>query len=152
MVEGRMVNLRAIVLRLINKCTYGVIDNMQNNFCLALCFVGEFWLCSERHGFADARAISVTSQVKDGDSPISLILTETLLGLDAVFHGEESENFLGSPLTLQIWLMERLDMITRPIAGNYGPSSFLNRTVIKTKCQIESDWVKFLSKKSNASI
>ena len=152
MVEGRMVNLHAIVLRLINKCTYGVIDNMQNNFCLALCFVGEFWLCSERHGFADARAINVTSQVKDGDSLVSLILTETLLGLDVVFHGGESENFLGSPLTLQIWLMERLDMITRPTAGNYGPSSFLSRTVIKTKCQIESDWVKFLSKKSNASI
>ena len=28
MVEGHMVNLHAIVSRLINKCTYGVIDNM----------------------------------------------------------------------------------------------------------------------------
>ena len=92
------------------------------------------------------------SQIKDGDNLVSLILAKALLGLNAIFHGGESQNFLGSPLTLQIWLMERLDMITRPTAGNYGPSSFLNRTVIKTKCQIESDWVKFLSKKSNASI
>ena len=63
-------------------------------------------LCSRRHGFVDARAISVMSQIKDGDNPVSLILVETLLGLDVVFHGEESQNFLGSTLALQIWLME----------------------------------------------
>ena len=56
--------------------------------------------------FVDARAISVVSQIKDGDNPISLILVETLLGLDTVFHGGKSPNFLGSPLALQIWLME----------------------------------------------
>ena len=61
MVEGHMVNLRAIVSRLINKCTYGVTDNMQKIFGLALCFVREFLLCSRRHGFTDARAISVVS-------------------------------------------------------------------------------------------
>ena len=152
MVEGNMVNLHAIVSRLISKHTYGVIDNMQKNFGLALCFMGEFLLCSIRHGFVDARAISVVSQIKDGDNLVSLILAETLLGLDVVFHGGESQNFLRSPLTLQIWLMERLDMIVRPTTGNYGPSNFLSRTVIKTKCQTESDWVKFLNEKSSASI
>ena len=43
-------------------------------------------------------------------------------------------------------------MIARPTVANYGPSSFLSRTVIKIECQIESDWVKFLNKKSSASI
>ena len=106
MVEGHMVNLRAIVSRLINKCTYRMTNNMQKIFGLALCFVGEFLLCFERHGFADAQAMGVVSQIKDGDNLVSLILAETLLGLDIVFHGGESQNFLGSPLTLQIWLME----------------------------------------------
>jgi len=92
------------------------------------------------------------SQIKDGDNPVSLILAEMLLGLDSIFHGGESQNFLDNPLTLQIWLMERLDMITRPIVGNYSPSIFLSRTVIKTECQTKSDWVKFLNKKSSASI
>ena len=46
------------------------------------------------------------NQIKDGDNPISLILAKTLLGLDVVFHGGETQNFLGSPLTLQIWLMK----------------------------------------------
>ena len=91
------------------------------------------------HSFADARAISVISQIKEADNLVSLILVETLLGLDSVFHGEESQNFLRSPLTLQIWLMERLDMIARPTIGNYGPDSFHSRTVIKTECQTESD-------------
>ena len=68
--------------------------------------VGKLFLCSGRRGFVDAQAISVMNQIKDGDNPISLILAETLLGLDVVFHGGETQNFLGSPLTLQIWLME----------------------------------------------
>ena len=68
--------------------------------------MGEFLLCFGRHSFTDARAISVVSQIKNGDNPVSLILVETLLGLDAIFHGGESQNFLGSPLILQIWLME----------------------------------------------
>ena len=92
------------------------------------------------------------NQIKDGDNPVSLVLAETRLGLDVVFHGGESQNFLGSPLTLQIWLMERLDMIAKPNTGNYGPSSFLSRAIIKTECQTESDWVKFLDKKSSTSI
>ena len=50
--------------------------------------------------FANAGAISVVSQIKDGDNPVSLILADTFLGLDAVFHGGETQKFLGSPLTL----------------------------------------------------
>ena len=73
---------------------------------LALCIVGKFLLCSRSRGFMDARAISVVTQIKDGDNPVSLILAETLLELDAIFHGGETWNFLGSPLTLQIWMME----------------------------------------------
>ena len=43
-------------------------------------------------------------------------------------------------------------MIAKPTTSNYGPSSFLSRAIIKTKCQTESDWVKFLDKKSSTSI
>ena len=43
-------------------------------------------------------------------------------------------------------------MIAMPTTSNYGPSSFLSRIVIKTECQTESDQVKFLNKKSCASI
>ena len=66
--------------------------------------VGKLLICFGRHGFVDAGAISVVNQIKDGDNTISLILVEILLGLDAKFHGGETQNFLGSPLTLQIWL------------------------------------------------
>ena len=43
-------------------------------------------------------------------------------------------------------------MIAKPTTDNYGSSSFLNRAIINIKCQTESDWVKFLDKKSNTSI
>ena len=138
MIKGHMVNLHAIISQLIDKHTYGVTDNMQKNFGLALCTVGELLLCFGRRGFVDARAISVVNQIKDGDNPVSLIFAKNLLRLDAVFHGGETQNFLGSPLTLQIWLMEQLDMIVKPITSNYGPSSFFSRAVIKTECQTES--------------
>ena len=54
MIEGHMVNLRAIISQMIDKRTYGVTDNMQKNFGLALCFVGELLHCSGRHSFMDA--------------------------------------------------------------------------------------------------
>ncbi|KAL0001380.1 hypothetical protein SO802_015161 [Lithocarpus litseifolius] len=152
MIEGHMVNLCAIISRMIDKRTYGVTENMQKKFGLALCFIGKLLLCFGRRGFVDARAISLVNQIKDGDNLVSLILIETLLELYAIFHGGESQNFLGSPLTLQIWLMERLDMIAKPTSSNYGPSSFLSKTVIKTECQTEGDWVKFLNKKSSTLI
>ena len=52
--------------------------------------MGKFLLCSGMHSFANARAISVVSQIKEADNLVSLILVETLLGLDSVFHGGES--------------------------------------------------------------
>ena len=60
-IEGHIVNLHGIISRLIDKRTYGVIDNMQKNFVLTLCMVGKILLCSGRRGFVDARAISVVN-------------------------------------------------------------------------------------------
>ena len=55
--------------------------------------MGELLLCFGRHSFVDARVIIVVNQVKDGDNLVSLILVETLLGMDVVFHGGETQNF-----------------------------------------------------------
>ena len=100
----------------------------------------------------DAQAIGVVSQIKYGDNPIPLILAEPLLRLDSVFHGGKSQNFLVSLLVLQVWLMERLDIIAMPSITDYGPSNFLSTIVLKTECQTKSDWVKLLNKKYNVSI
>ena len=43
MVEGHMVNHHAIVFRLINKCTYGVTDNMQKVFWLGPMLCGRIF-------------------------------------------------------------------------------------------------------------
>ena len=44
------------------------------------------------------------------------------------------------------------DMTATPTVADYGPSNFLSRTILKIECQTESDWVKFLNKKSSVSI
>ena len=90
MIEGHMVNLHAIISRLIDKRTYGVTDNMKKNFSLALCMVGKLLFCFGRHSFVDAQAISIVNQIRDGDNPDSLIWAETLLGLDVVFDSGET--------------------------------------------------------------
>ena len=59
--------------------------------------MGKILLCSGRHDFADAGAISVVSQIKDGDNPVSLILAERILGYNSVFVVESHKTFLGVP-------------------------------------------------------
>jgi len=54
MIEVHMVNLHAVVKRLIDKNTHGLSNNMQVFLGLSLCFMGEFLLCSRRPGFVDA--------------------------------------------------------------------------------------------------
>ena len=53
--------------------------------------MGVFLLCFGRPSFVDARAIGIVGQVRDGDNPASLILEETLSGLESVFLGGESQ-------------------------------------------------------------
>ena len=84
------MNLRAVLSRLINKRTHGVTDNVQKNFGFALCFVGNFLLCSRRPSFVDVQVIGIADKTKDGDNPASLTLAETLLRLDSVFLNGES--------------------------------------------------------------
>ena len=43
-------------------------------------------------------------------------------------------------------------MIATPTITNYGPRNFHSRAILKTECQIDSNWVKFLNKKSSVSI
>ena len=86
-----MVNLHAAVTRLIHRRTHGMYDNMQKNFGLALCFMGEFLLCSGRPCYVDAQAILIVGHVKGGDNLASLIMAATLLWLEFVFLGGESQ-------------------------------------------------------------
>ena len=49
----------------------------------------------------DARIFSIMEQLEAGASPFSLILAETLAGLDSFKNGD-SPNLRGSPLLLQV--------------------------------------------------
>lgn len=84
--------------------------------------------------------MGIIKQMKDGDSLVPLILVETILGLDSTYL-EESHQFRGSPLNLQIWLdvANMVDGENEYIAppssssSSYGRSNFLSKSVSKTK-------------------
>ncbi|KAL7214355.1 hypothetical protein ACSBR1_026713 [Camellia fascicularis] len=56
------------------------------------------------------RLIEVTQGLKEGKCCIGLALVETLMDLDA-FHRGETTHFTGSPLLLQVWLMDKLRVV-----------------------------------------
>ncbi|XP_028062310.1 uncharacterized protein LOC114265690 [Camellia sinensis] len=56
------------------------------------------------------RLIEVAQRLKEGQSCIGLALAETIMSLDA-FHWRETSWFAGSPLLLQVWLMDKLKVV-----------------------------------------
>ncbi|KAL7234489.1 hypothetical protein ACSBR1_017989 [Camellia fascicularis] len=56
-------------------------------------------------GGASIRLIEVAQDLKEGKSCIGLALAETLMGLD-VFHRREATRFAGSPLLLQVKVVD----------------------------------------------
>ncbi|GMP69439.1 hypothetical protein CsSME_00028702 [Camellia sinensis var. sinensis] len=76
---------------------------------LCLCMLAHFFL-ARSFGRSSIRFIEVAQGLKEGKSCTSLALAKTLMGLDA-FHWRETTKFVGSPLLLQIWLMDKLKVV-----------------------------------------
>ncbi|XP_028110312.1 uncharacterized protein LOC114308827 isoform X3 [Camellia sinensis] len=76
---------------------------------LCLCLLAHYLLAPSVSGVS-IRLIEVAQRLKEGRSCIGLALAETLMGLDA-FHWRETFWFAGSPLLLQVWLMDKLKVV-----------------------------------------
>ncbi|KAL7264449.1 hypothetical protein ACSBR1_002406 [Camellia fascicularis] len=76
---------------------------------LCLCMLSHFLFVSGSGG-SSVRLIEVAQGLKEGKSCIVMILAETLMGLDA-FYSRETTRFAGSPLLLQVWLMDKLQVV-----------------------------------------
>ncbi|GMP98804.1 hypothetical protein CsSME_00046546 [Camellia sinensis var. sinensis] len=73
-----------------------------------------YWQGFRRHalcfGGSSVQLIEVALGLKEGKSCIAMTLAETLMGLDA-FYRRETTRFAGSPLLLQVWLMDKLQVV-----------------------------------------
>lgn len=74
---------------------------------LCLCLLAHYLLAPSVSG-VPIRLIEVAQRLKEGRSCIGLALAE--MGLDA-FHRRETSWFTGSPLLLQVWLMDKLKVV-----------------------------------------
>ncbi|GMP99554.1 hypothetical protein CsSME_00046987 [Camellia sinensis var. sinensis] len=79
----------------------------QHTLCL---FMLAHFLLSPSFGRSSIRLVEVVQGLKEGKSCIGLVLANTLMGLDA-FHRREITKFIGSPLFLQVWLMDKLKVV-----------------------------------------
>ncbi|GMP32016.1 hypothetical protein CsSME_00005971 [Camellia sinensis var. sinensis] len=78
-------------------------------YALCLCMLAHFLLAPSFRG-SSIRLIKVAQGLKEGKSCIGLVLAETLMGLDA-FYQWETTRFEGSPLLLQVWVMDKLKVM-----------------------------------------
>ncbi|XP_056683737.1 uncharacterized protein [Spinacia oleracea] len=78
-------------------------------------------------------------------SIMPLVVAETLLSADELKKDAKSEYFKGSPLLLQIWLMERLRLLETPAdPKHYRPIALGNRKYLH-RGQDEAEWASFFS-------
>ncbi|KAF5933359.1 hypothetical protein HYC85_029530 [Camellia sinensis] len=76
---------------------------------LSLCMLSHFLFVSG-FGGSSVRLTEVAQGLKEGKSCIAMTLAETLMGLDA-FYRHETTRLAGSPLQLQVWLMDKLQVV-----------------------------------------
>ena len=89
-------------------------------------FLERLYLCEGPFGYrCSFRLFSVINQLKPGTSIIGVVLAETLIALDLFKAGKITSRFLpGSPLLLQLWLMEKTRHIGGPICKPSTVSSY----------------------------
>ncbi|KAI8563783.1 hypothetical protein RHMOL_Rhmol03G0135700 [Rhododendron molle] len=86
-----------------------------NRFALCLCLLATFLLL-QPDGQASSLLVSVAAQIDDHKDVSPMVLAETLMGLDAMYDGQTNV-FGGSPLFLQLWLCDKLNLL-EPIPRN----------------------------------
>ena len=63
-----------------------------------------------------------------------MVLAETFHGLDPLSRGE-TNIFQGSPLLLQVWLMDHMGILSLPTIATYGPGDYVGRKLQLFGCQ-----------------
>ncbi|GMP95954.1 hypothetical protein CsSME_00044807 [Camellia sinensis var. sinensis] len=94
---------------------------------LCLCMLSHF-LLESGFGGSSIRLIEVAQGLKDGKSCIAMTLAKMLMGLDA-FHRRETTRFAGSPLLLQVSLIDKLQVVDSCLAYSARGYFFRQRLV-----------------------
>ncbi|KAI8568257.1 hypothetical protein RHMOL_Rhmol02G0184000 [Rhododendron molle] len=102
-------------------------------------------------GHASSALVSVAVQVEARKEVVPMVLAETLIGLDTVRFGE-TETFGGSPLLLQIWLCDKVNVLTIP-PGNWSYAArLLSQRCFEFADMSRAEWVDFFRRQQAETI
>ncbi|KAI8571783.1 hypothetical protein RHMOL_Rhmol01G0145800 [Rhododendron molle] len=88
--------------------------------------------------------VGVAAQIEAHKDVAPLVLTETLIGLDVTRAGR-TRVFGGSPLLLQVWLCDKLNLLTPPANDWWYRASGWNHTFQVIMYRNEDDWADFFA-------
>ncbi|KAI8568258.1 hypothetical protein RHMOL_Rhmol02G0184000 [Rhododendron molle] len=97
-------------------------------------------------GHASSALASVVVQVEARKDVIPMVLAETLIGLDKFCSGE-TETFGGSPLLLQIWLCDKVNVLTIPPSNWAYEARLLSQRCFEFEDRSRAEWVDFLRRR-----
>ncbi|XP_056699035.1 uncharacterized protein [Spinacia oleracea] len=143
-VEGDEVNLANLVKHHFRP-SKNMTEQKLNIRALVFCLLNHYLLSNNNGEFGDIRLIPLISQMESCYSIMPLVVAETLLSADELKKDAKSEHFKGSPLLLQIWLMERLRLLEIPAdPKHYRPIALGNRKCLH-RGQDEAEWASFFT-------
>ena len=151
LLDGQWVDVQKMIDKFMPMEVRTLHQSRSKCFALAFCLLSEFLLFTGDHGFADARVADIVHEAENEKNIVPIVLAETFHGLDALSN-QETLLFHGSPLLLQFWLMDHLSLVLPPTMSPYGPEHYRGRSLKRTSCVTEQDWIKHLKEKSSASI
>lgn len=85
----------------------------KRQIAISICLLARFLLVSADGKFSP-KLVDVAAQVVEGKDFVPMVLAETLLGLDKV-HSKASMSFAGSPLLLQMWLFDKVNLLEKVV-------------------------------------
>nr|POE60735.1 hypothetical protein CFP56_53396 [Quercus suber] len=98
----------------------------------------EFLLFTGDHGFPNVRVADIAHEAANEKNIVPIVLAETFHGLDALSN-QETVLFHGSPLLLQIWLMDHLSLVLPPTMSPYGLEHYRGCSLKRTGYVTEQD-------------
>ncbi|XP_056686030.1 uncharacterized protein [Spinacia oleracea] len=120
-------------------------EHKLNIRALVFCLLNHYLLSNNNGAFGDIRLIPLISQMESCYSIMPLVVAETLLSADELKKDAKSEYFKGSPLLLQIWLVERLRLLEAPAdPKHYRPIALGNQKYLH-QGQDEPEWTSFFT-------
>ncbi len=128
LVKDHMVNLMEIATSFLAHDSKGNLNfNLTTQRALAFCLIGRF-LISTGTLYVPIQICELIPFLLEHNNLIPMVLAETLNSLDKV-HDNPQAPLGGSPILLQMWLLEKLNFLSPTTINPYKPQHYCCRRV-----------------------